>query len=665
MNQSHDFRSQLVSGTPLRFQRTASRDARSVSAEWIREAVDKSKRVEIWNAVIIGQLDLRSLQVLNEISLVRCTFEGSVDFSYSTFQKNLTISCTTFMAPVNFTGTTFDHDVRFTRTAFRGLRNKFTNTQVKGSFVAVRARFSGKTNFDDAELGPDVNFNYATFKNASFDSTKVKGSAHFERTVFEGDADFTGMEVDGDLDFSDSHFTSQDKPSSFDVIKVGGDLSFDTTIFDGKISFDGSCVRGSASFAASRIHNEADFEDMKVDGDLIFDKAVIEGEATFVGLKIGGGGIFRGAQFCSNAKTRFDLTHFQGGAFFQDVSFTGKADFLGVQIDAGARFNGAKFNDTARFEASRFTGLVEFRSGKWEFTENGFLKTTDYSGASFKEVAFDHARFEQDACFDDAIFNGRVDFRDCTFRAIYFSESGQVMQKDKMQEQFQADVDLRGCTYNQIHVNWESLLNYRRLLESKWGRFVRRHLTFWRPILHRQRPYSRQPYRQLETFFSTAGQPEIGDEIYLECRRIERKQKRQKNFFRWLADFLFYAALARYGVRPLRLIMLSLVLLMGGTLFFSQPHTVKMKEAGAPAPSVLSRLDALEVSLHQFLPVDIPMGEQWVPSPETRAGRLRIKPSTFSTLFLKLPGWILVPLGIAALTGLLRRAGAPKASIGE
>ena len=53
----------------------------------------------------------------------------------------------------------------------------------------------------------------------------------------------------------------------------------------------------------------------------------------------------------------------------------------------------------------------------------------------------------------------------------------------------------------------------------------------------------------------------------------------------------------------------------------------------------------MSVTLHQFLPVDVPLGAKWVPTQQ----------SEIYATGLKVAGVILVPLGIAIITGLLRR----------
>jgi hypothetical protein len=65
--------------------------------------------------------------------------------------------------------------------------------------------------------------------------------------------------------------------------------------------------------------------------------------------------------------------------------------------------------------------------------------------------------------------------------------------------------------------------------------------------------------------------------------------------------------------------------------------------------------EAFGYSLRLFIPVvEIPSGGQWIPSPDEPLPGLRVSVETYASLH-RLAGAILVPLGLAALTGLLLR----------
>ena len=106
------------------------------------------------------------------------------------------------------------------------------------------------------------------------------------------------------------------------------------------------------------------------------------------------------------------------------------------------------------------------------------------------------------------------------------------------------------------------------------------------------------------------------------------------------------------------------MLLIAGSLVFLQPRSVSSKTADNSSSiekAQLDSYDAFAVALHQFLPIDVPMGQEWMPSNQPldlHIGKLTIytmvRFSAIATI-LRIFGWILLPVGIAAITGLLRR----------
>jgi len=70
-------------------------------------------------------------------------------------------------------------------------------------------------------------------------------------------------------------------------------------------------------------------------------------------------------------------------------------------------------------------------------------------------------------------------------------------------------------------------------------------------------------------------------------------------------------------------------------------------KAEDPVPPKFGFWDGFWVSVRHFLPVEIPAGARWKP-------RSNSVFEVFATL-LKLAGWILVPVGLAGLTGILKR----------
>jgi len=161
----------------------------------------------------------------------------------------------------------------------------------------------------------------------------------------------------------------------------------------------------------------------------------------------------------------------------------------------------------------------------------------------------------------------------------------------------------------------------------------------------------------LEKTFRVLGEDKAADLVYLERMRVEGNQlKAGHDFLRWLMDRIYRWG-ANYGVRPIRLAVFALLVIGFGVTVFQCPQAVHAK-AGSSATDCavtddrgLSAADATRFSLRMFLPVDIPLLSSCEPTEKRDLG---LKYSDWATA-LRLAGWILVPIGVASLAGLLRR----------
>lgn len=182
-------------------------------------------------------------------------------------------------------------------------------------------------------------------------------------------------------------------------------------------------------------------------------------------------------------------------------------------------------------------------------------------------------------------------------------------------------------------------------------------------------PYDRQPFSQLEETFRRTGEDRLANDVYFKRKRRESARIKLRNPVAWLKD-RFLWLITGYGVRLKYLSVTIALTLLVGTLIFhfegaveprldkQQSHAVCL-QANLERKTSLPYFEAFWISLNLFLPVKIPSGAYWKPSSQvwvfkTKCGTLGIKFTTFATV-LKLVGWILVPLGVAGLSGILKR----------
>jgi len=184
--------------------------------------------------------------------------------------------------------------------------------------------------------------------------------------------------------------------------------------------------------------------------------------------------------------------------------------------------------------------------------------------------------------------------------------------------------------------------------------------------------FSRDPYLQAEKYYQEIGEDHKAREIYYEGHIANRrnakeqgKWSRGQNVLDWLWKWL-----TRYGVSLQRLLLIALVFIIVGTVLF-QPNynldrvkgsiTVDNDGNDQPLPrwhdgvaEDLPWQDDLgywgykfTYSLDQFLPlVNLHVDEKWVPNDQLIHWWAAIH---------AIVGWLIVPLLIAALAGIIRK----------
>lgn len=406
---------------------------------------------------------------------------------------------------------------------------------------------------------------------------------------------------------------------------------FSYTIFKRDFFVSDAVFRAGAAFQSTAFQHRATFQRTRFEGGpIIFADSHFFGEfsaeeARF-GSKYGGTAVFSHAQFETLAD--FARSVFNINAHFITVQFLGQALFSGTEFSGSADFSRAHFFDVATFGAGTPANLNATFEREAIFIETQFDSLALFNGVTFNDRAlFVSARFNDDVHFETCAFRNFVSFRSVVFRAVFFSRTGRGETS-----QFGSDIDLLGCSYDRIEINWKSLLRYPN------GQ-------------SRIHPYNRQPYIELEGVLRKAGYEKDADAVYVERHHVENS----KGWGKW-ADRLYWL-LANYGIDLWHELIGTVIFLIIGTVIFSSPGAVVVHEPRHEA--ALSWYQALRLATHQFLPVSLPVKPKWEISERVLFKRLPwpFRKAASYANFLHLLGWVLVPLAVAALAGLLRYSG--------
>lgn len=667
------------------------RDAHPISAQEVVEAIKGGMRVEIENAVIEGPFMLRSVAVEAEVTIKGTLIKGPVDWSFAIFKQVVNLKNSTFAKTADFRSIRFERDADFEFATFK--QADFGGVQIKELAIFSEAIFE-EAIFTGAQIDSEAQFVGTTFKNiANFNSACFGNSAHFKAALFKGEADFTGVHIRGNAEFNCSLFYkavsfnearidkaaffrlefATNRPlrsvvfsgaANFGGVRIGTTICFDDAIFSELATFSNACIGRNAYFNRSKFKKKTNFNKIEIKGEAFFNQTFFEDTkdsnaensediVDFGYARIGGNANFMEAIFKKQAV--FNNAYIHGSVFFIQASFEKGLDFSYFKIGGNAEYKGAMFKKNVFFNSAHIEKNAFFTpnlkdnkifkisfEGEVDFTYARIDGVAVFRDIEFKkEVKFDGSMFARDVVFGGTIFEERVSFLNTSFATIFCAEPNLQRKKDieRRALKLKANIDLRGCTYNRIEPYY------------CWIRFMKA-----------LDPYDRQAYTMLEEIFRRTGEDQLANKVYFEGRRERAKKKIQKWNIPALFKDWFLRLLTGYGVRLHRLIVAIALILLIGTFFFQNEGAVEQRqnnqlsqvaEAQSDTDGKLSLTwkEAFWISVNHFLPVKIPAGGEWMPSSKIIWG---ISSKTFATL-LTLTGWILVPVGLAGISGILKR----------
>jgi Pentapeptide repeats (9 copies) len=673
----------ILAGDPISFNPSDPEASRTVDAKWVKEATLKPVRVSLTNAVIEGTLEMQDVTIREPFTLADCVMRDRATFSHATFQGDTFLTGTVFHSAAEFQGATFERVVSISGVRFEGAPVAFDNVHALAEFWAVQteftpptsnavsfihARFDAVANFEFSDFGGPVYFTAAQFgEEVAFLATKFRGLAEFERADFFDRVDFESDIVSGKKLFATTFLGKAsflevqfDSSANFDGVAFGGPADFLAAKFHALAGFSGATFKSDCRFSEVRFGSDGLFMGTQFLGPAAFDSSHTAGSLLFNGnapllpatfrkdvqftnaevenvASFGGGDDSRqGVVFAG--KATFDLARFHGFVSFQGAEFKDEASFIDAMFGNDVQFIGASFEGPASFDRVHVVGAALFSpqadsAASASMGSARFFRKVSFSGAHFDsggrfrkvtfgdEADFGGVHFEGDAHFEECVFHGPTSFRSAAFRVVYFSDAKTA------EPQFLNDVDLLGCTYEQIQINWRLLVGYPG---------AQSHI----------KPYDRQPYIELEGALRRAGLDEDADAIYKTRRLAERQNLGRLG--RALDDV--YGIVANYGIDLWRECFWALFFVVIGMFIFSQPGAVLTK-FGAEAQIGCWR--AFCLAIREFLPFSLPVELPWSPSRRVVLRIVRLRPSVYAN-FLQIIGWILIPLAAASLAGLLR-----------
>jgi hypothetical protein len=558
---------------------------------------------------------------------------------------------------VDFTGASFGRNIECVKTEFNGTVY-FSGLKCDDRGIFRDARFGNEASFRSASFGSHLVCTGAEFKGlASFNGMQCGGAGYFDSCKFKlkelkdsdsNTVDFTGASFGPHVECTDATFNG---PVSFNSFRCKGSGRFDRTEFnrsvDLRLANFGLVLRCLETEFGERV----DASWVTCDYESVFDRARFRAKANFRGLRCGSTGSFKGTTFEADEVVDFRHSHFGVDLDLRGAYFAGKVILGQASIANKLRLGGACFRGDTELYGSNIK-ILEFMDANY-LPENyppSFQMRTSKAKKGFESMVSDQAKLDDilnkgknesiqhiiETCFPS--LQGRSALIDCIFE-----------RNESIRRTVEAFFPFRESSLTLIDTTFE------RFHGGPNGELARRlALKFVEEQVPRR--FSRDPYLQLERYYSGIGEED--DAVRMHRRghsalrdnakdyRNPGKEGRVKwSWYKiWVTDFgLKYVT--SYGTRAWLAVMYLIPLLLFGTLLFCGEETLLAKSEISYVKDV-SLGHSFAYTLDLLIPVlTFPLTDTWVPS--HKLGKI------FSVIAV-LAGWLLVPLFIAAWTGIIR-----------
>jgi len=614
-------------------------------------ASDALKDVEDGNEVsrrtISEELQAHDQTFPKRVRFLNCDFDKEIDFSRCRFEKG-----------VEFVGCVFKQTVRFEAAWVNvecGFRACWFEDEARFDRLIVNGKFEVRAPRDKSELENNWNGRlpgpYVTFdKDTRFLQMRVAGEANFGSVQFKGEADFYNARIEGPAFFRKDYCKGYDNAQK----------KLDKDITEGRIQKDSKDEEERKRLIESKWFPDRDFR-----------KAHFGERARFRDAYVGSELNFHAAKFEKEAD--FSYIRVQGVAFFCNPERNRKN--ISCEFKDRLSFEGARFSASIEFVEASFAGEVTFLDcgiAESLLFDGTIPSTLTLTGCTYKRIKCDYEQLR-------TILKGKSDGKVALANIIKKAKLKKVKSELVEESDGVWVIKAQGNTiFRFTKANTEDwkcylLSNDKKALESfglnvgNWIRSDPSGYTYGgkpeglpgelnsalgvaaglQRTLRRKpngpgRKFDRSSWIQLETALRREGDSEGGDETYLDKMHQERRTLRgYRWFFSWMWDFA-----SDYGTSQWQLAFACVFVLVTGMLVYRYfGYLEPTRDALRSVSCKKTYGTAFGVSLFQFVPVSLPVGDQCKPSGWVE----------WIAFVQRMLGWVLVPLLAASLAGILHR----------
>jgi hypothetical protein len=370
-----------------------------------------------------------------------------------------------------------------------------------------------------------------------------------------------------------------------------------------------AAVRYEVSLVECRFQAEVDFSKSVFENTLSLTGCTFQGPVNFSAMRIGRAVTFDQASFWREVNaSQMEVAGLLNARESHFNNPTGAVDFTSLKVTGDAFFTRATFAGPVTFQYAHF-------AENWRCEGSAFTNATALAN-------FEAVQVGATTSFADGTFAGYVSFKDARFANLGFSKvHWPVTHLDHPW------LWLNGMTYQRISAgsekeSWNSLYD-----------LVQR--------TARQSAYSADIYASLEDYYRRLGYPGQANMFF----RAQKQREREEVLtgFAWAWSY-FLDWFVGYGRSPQRAIFWSVAIISIGCLVF-RPKLMEPQNAEHST----RKYSAFWYSVDVYLPIiKLHDAEIWKPKEEYVLGHVWRRIHTVL-------GWALIPIALAAWTGMLAR----------
>jgi hypothetical protein len=716
----------MSSGQTLRSTTPTSSGSDQTSFGW--ETLDNEAHPEfrLEDAIVIGDVDLKNRTIERTLVARNCWFTGKVDLRYCKFEQAVYLLDCTFEQSFNSGDTRESHTVYekelhcsgslFKKAAsFNGIHVK-RSAYFRGSVFALKAPEESPeypalseqytVDFTTASLGENIECNDAQFEGAaSFNSIKCGGNAILSGACFREDMNFAAGALGRNLQCSGAKFYER---ASFNSLKCDGAAILNRALFKGEVNlrfttfglalrFEGSDFGGKLDCSSMTCAHDVGFGDARFEsaeevvltsttlhGDLSCKRTVFNGNLDFTDLRCDGTGGFQNATF-TGKKLDWRRSHFGGDLNLRGVYSAGRFRLGQSYVLGKLRLGGSRFSKGVELynTESKILELIDANypiqshhlmarlatvPEKYEAEESEREKASAFEAENFAVVVTKGAKLEQMFGNPGSKLKPLKNFH-------------KLRKINKFKEWSNQD-DERDLIVERLFSFKPGRLNLTDISFERFHGGPNRNLA-WElahKLLEAQDPcrFSRDPYLQLEKYYTAIGEEDDANDMHYEghCALRNNARSRRKDPKKgrvswsrrkiWGPDFVWKWS-AGYGQKMYRLLILFLVFVAVGTVIF-WPDKALVVPPGA-TPSIKKQqiswkpADRVAYSVDLLLPVlDLRTGDARIPNYTWKRvpqwaeiiGLRRGEILKYYEVFHIFAGWLLIGLLLAWITAKAR-----------